>query len=299
MMLVKVLAHLRGTLSVTLLFFNTVFWFIPILIATVFKAVLRFPAAGKALSAFLVQCAESWISVNKFLMATLMGFSLTMTGDTDLERDQWYLVISNHQTWIDVLALQYAFNRRVPFFKFFIKQQLMWIPFLGQAWWALDMPFMARHSKSELEKHPERRGQDLETTRRACEKFKDIPTSVINFVEGTRATPAKIAARNSPYQHLLRPRSGGIAFALGAMGSILHQLIDITVFYPPGGHRFWDLCCGRIRNVIVDVRLRELPEWLLSGDYAEDMEFRRRFHQWLSEIWAEKDARLAELHGTA
>ncbi|MEL7536104.1 MAG: acyltransferase [Pseudomonadota bacterium] len=289
---VNVFEQLRGVANVSLMFVNTVFWFLPILVGTAFKLVLPFNPFNRWLSRFLVWCAESWIGVNRWIMATLMGVRVEMTGDDDLRLERWYLVIANHQSWIDVLALQYVFNRRIPFLKFFIKRQLRWIPFLGQAWWALDMPFMQRYSKSYLVKHPEKRGTDFETTRRACEKFKEIPTSVINFVEGTRATPEKIAARRSSYRHLLPPRSGGIAFAIAAMGEILHRLVDVTVFYPEGKRRFWDLCCGRISRIIVDVQLSELPGWVHSGDYANDREFRQRFQRWLADIWEEKDRRL-------
>ena len=288
--------HVRGCLTLALMFVNTVFWFVPIMFGTALKLVLPFAPVQKRLAAFLVACAEYWISINRWNMATFMGFRVDETVDGELSPENWYLVVSNHQSWVDVLALQFVLHRRIPFLKFFIKQQLKWVPFLGQAWWALDMPFMKRHSKSYLAKHPEQKGTDLEATRRACEKFKDIPTSVINFVEGTRATPEKIAARRSAYQHLLPPRSGGIAFALGAMGPILDRLVDVTLFYPDGKRRFWDLMTGRMRRVVVDVRVRELPAWLHQGDYGSDVEFRQRFHRWLGELWAEKDRRLAALH---
>ena len=288
--------HARGCFTLALMFINTVFWFIPIVFGTAIKLLLPVPAVSRRLSVFLIGCAECWISINRWNMRTFMGFTVTETGDADVARDRWYLVVSNHQSWVDILALQFVLHRRIPFLKFFIKQQLKWVPFLGQAWWALDMPFMQRHSKAYLEKHPEQKGADLEATRRACEKFKDVPTSVINFVEGTRATPEKIAARGSAYQYLLPPRSGGIAFALGAMGPILDRLVDVTLFYPDGKRRFWDLMCGRIRRVIVDVRVRDLPTWLYQGDYASDIVFRQRFHRWLADIWAEKDRRLAALH---
>ena len=287
--------HARGCLTLALMFLNTVFWFIPIMVGTALKLLLPFQPVARWLSRFLVACAERWIGMNRWNMRYLMGFSVEQTGDTDLSPDNWYLVVSNHQSWVDVLALQFVLHRRIPFLKFFIKQQLKWVPFLGQAWWALDMPFMQRHSKAYLEKHPDQKGADLDATRRACEKFKEIPTSVINFVEGTRATPEKIARRGSAYQYLLPPRSGGIAFALSAMGPILDRLVDVTLFYPDGKRRFWDLMCGRMRRVVVDIRLRDIPAWLHQGNYADDIEFRRRFHRWLADIWAEKDRRLATL----
>lgn len=292
----RLVDNLRGSLTVSLIVLNIVLWFIPILIGAVIKLLLPLDAVRRLLSAFLIACAENWITFNKIILNTLTPLTVERRGDTDLLRREWYLVISNHQTWVDVLALQYAFNRRVPFFKFFIKQQLIWVPFLGLAWWALDMPFMRRYSKSYLAAHPEKKGQDLETTRKACEKFQSLPTSVINFVEGTRSNPEKIGRKQSPYKYLLRPRSGGVAFALGAMGPIMHKMVDLTVFYPNKSFSFWDLCCGRLDHVIIETTVREIPDWIAEGSYATDVEFRQRFHGWMSSLWKEKDEALQRLH---
>jgi 1-acyl-sn-glycerol-3-phosphate acyltransferase len=188
-----------------------------------------------------------------------------------------------------------VFNRRIPFLKFFIKQQLIWFPVLGIAWWAMDMPFMKRYSKSYLAKHPEKKGEDLEATRKACEKFRDTPTSVINFIEGTRVTAEKRARRNSPFDHLLPPRAGGIALALSSMGSMFDAILDITIVYPTGPTQFWDMMCGRFDHIIIDIVRRPVEQWMIDGDYTSDREFRGRFHRWLTDIWNEKDARIAEL----
>jgi 1-acyl-sn-glycerol-3-phosphate acyltransferase len=204
-------------------------------------------------------------------------------------------VVSNHRSWVDILVLQAVFNRRIPFLKFFLKQQLIWVPFLGLAWWALDFPFMRRYTAAHLAQHPEDRGKDLEATRRACEKFRLIPTSVMNFVEGTRFTPAKHAAMKSPYRHLLPPRAGGVSFVLSAMGGMLHSKLDVTIAYTTGTPTLWDLCCGRVGRVIVDVRRRPIEAWLSAGDYSEDPAFRARFQAWLAAVWTEKDALLERL----
>ena len=42
---------------------------------------------------------------------------------------------------------------------------------MGFAWWALDYPFLYRHSAEYLKEHPEQKGKDFEATRKACEKF--------------------------------------------------------------------------------------------------------------------------------
>jgi 1-acyl-sn-glycerol-3-phosphate acyltransferase len=246
----------------------------------------------RATSRWLTAIAEQWIANNTALLRGLQDIRWDVRGVESLRRNEWYLVVANHRSWVDIFAVQAALNRRIPFLKFFIKQQLIWVPVMGLAWWALDMPFMRRHSRAYLEKHPEKRGEDLETTRRACEKFREIPTSVINFVEGTRFTPAKHAAAKSPHRHLLPPRAGGVAFVLGAMGPQFHALLDVTIVYPEGDGEFWDLCCGRVGAIVVDVRERVLEPWLAAGDYADDPVFRARFQSWLGALWEDKDARI-------
>jgi 1-acyl-sn-glycerol-3-phosphate acyltransferase len=190
--------------------------------------------------------------------------------------------------------LQAVFNRRIPFLKFFIKQQLIWFPLLGIAWWAMDMPFMKRYSPSYLAKNPHMKGKDLETTRRACQKFMDTPTSVINFIEGTRFSEDKRVARKSPFRHLLQPRAGGLAVALSSMGELFESVVDVTMVYPDGATSFWDMCCGQPVHVIVKVRERELEGWLVEGSYETDREFRKKVHSWLGQIWTEKDEILDE-----
>ena len=115
--------------------------------------------------------AETWAEIDKLIFALCIPTQWDIRGADDLRRDTSYLVISNHQSWVDIPALIQALNRRTPFFKFFLKKELIWVPFLGLAWWALDYPFMKRYSKAFLAKHPELAGQDLKITRQACEQI--------------------------------------------------------------------------------------------------------------------------------
>jgi len=289
------LRHLRGAFTITVLALNVVFWFVPIVVVAFAK--LLIPAAGwrDMMSRWLSALGENWISCNGLILAATQSISWDVEGNLGLQRRGWYLVISNHQSWVDILVLQKVFNRRIPFLKFFIKQQLIWVPFLGLAWWAMDMPFMRRYSREYLAKHPEMRGKDLEATRKACEKFERIPTSIINFVEGTRVTPAKQIERSSPYRYLLPPRAGGVAFVLSAMGDSLHDLLDVTIVYPQGAPSMWDLCCGSVRRIVVRIDRRPIESWLSGGDYQNDEQFRLRFQQWLSEIWSRKDQQICEV----
>jgi 1-acyl-sn-glycerol-3-phosphate acyltransferase len=288
------MATLRGVLTMALIVLNLVFWAIPLYLVALVKLL-----AGRRLRVrcdrALVWIAEQWISGNQRVFRLTQRIRWEVSGVSGLTRRDWHLVICNHQSWVDILVLQGVFNRRIPFLKFFLKKQLIWVPVLGFAWWALDFPFMQRHSREYLERHPEARGQDLEATRKACEHFSRSPTSVMNFVEGTRFTPDKHAGQSSPFRHLLKPRAGGTAFVLGAMGDILHRLVDVTILYPGGPPSLWDMCCGRLREIVVCVNVREIPEWVRRGDYQEDPEFRARFQAWLTSLWEEKDALIEAL----
>jgi 1-acyl-sn-glycerol-3-phosphate acyltransferase len=280
----------RGTLTFLLICANTVACVTPLFAVALAKWLVPLGGWRRASSRWLTAIAEQWIANNTAILRGLNSIRLEVRGVESLRRREWYLVLANHRSWVDIVAVQAALNRRIPFLKFFLKRELVFVPVMGLAWWALDMPFMKRHSRAYLAKHPEKRSEDLETTRRACAKFREIPTSVINFVEGTRFTPAKHAAAKSPFRHLLPPRAGGTAFVLGAMGSLFHALLDVTIVYPDGSGGFWDLCCGRIAEIVVEVREHALEPWLAAGDYHADPVFRVRFQAWLGALWAEKDA---------
>lgn len=291
----SIIKNLRGGLIFAGLTINTLFWFVPLLILAIFKLALPMTSPRLFITRLLMGIGENWVAVNSWLFQHGGSIDWQARGVDRLSRDSWYLVIANHQTWVDILVLQKVFNRRIPFLKFFIKRQLMWFPVLGLAWWALDMPFMKRYSPSYLAKHPEKRGKDLETTRRACERFANTPTSVINFIEGTRFSEEKRDRRNSPYKHLLTPRAGGLAVAMSSMGTLFDAILDVTLVYPDGPAKFWALCCGEHVRVIVDVTERAIEPRLASGDYQEDREFRRFVHRWLNDMWKEKDAQMGRL----
>jgi len=274
---------------------NTVFWCTSVFVIAVFKLLVPLRSWRVLTSRWLMFIGERWVRSNQLIFGLTQNIHWDVRGVEDLQYHEWYLVVSNHRSWVDILVLQGVFTRRIPFLKFFIKQRLIWLPLLGLTWWAMDMPFMKRFSRQYLEKNPHMRGKDLEATRRACEKFATTPTSVINFVEGSRFTAEKRRQKNSPYQHLLPARAGGIAFVLGAMGGTLHSLLDVTIVYAEGSPSIWDLCTGRVSHIVVDVCHQPIEPWLAAGNYQDDEVFRARFQQWLGEFWQRKDERIDEI----
>jgi len=285
---------IRGLIALAGYTLNTLFWCLLLFTLALLKAIVPLKKWRHQSSRLLNMIASRWIAINNLNLRIMNDIHWDVRGVEALRAGNWYLVLSNHQSWVDILVLQRIFHRRIPFLKFFIKQELIWMPVLGLAWWALDFPFVKRYSRAVLERKPHLRGKDLEITRKACRKFIEIPVSIMNFAEGTRFTRAKHDRQRSPYTHLLRPRSGGIAFVLGAMGEQMTSILDVTIVYPQGAVSFWDMLCGRLQGVIV--RVREIPVTeKLRGDYFNDDTYRTWFQDWLNRLWLEKDARIATI----
>ena len=288
---------LRGCLALVLLVLNTLFWCTLLLAAALVKLVLPWRAVRVRIDPLLNRIASLWIACNSGWMRLTQSTAWDVQGLDELRYEGWYLVNCNHQSWVDIFVLQHVLNGRIPLLKFFLKQELIWVPVIGLAWWALDFPFMQRHGKAELRKRPELRSQDAEATRRACAKFALVPTSVMNFAEGTRFTPAKHEAQGSPYRHLLKPKAGALAMALNAMGERFRSLVDATIVYPGGAPTFWQFLCGRSPRIVVRLRQVPIPAAFCTGDYAGDKAFRVSFQGWLAQLWEDKDRQIGELLG--
>lgn len=274
---------------------NLIFWCIPFYIVGLLKLLIPVQSWRRLCVRWLEVLGECWIDGNGLLERSLHRIDWDIEGVDGLNRRDWYLISSNHQSWVDVFVLQRAFNRRIPFLKFFIKKQLIWVPLFGFAWWALDLPFMQRYSREKLAKNPELRGKDLETTRQACKHYSEVPTSLINFLEGTRFTWEKHARQKSQYRHLLKPKAGGFAFALSAMGQTMHKLLDVTIIYPRENATFWHLLSGGLPKITVRVRQLEVPTELFEGDYLNDPAFRKYFQAWVRDLWQVKDELIEQL----
>ena len=286
---------LRGAIAFTLLAVNTLFWCALLLACALLKLILPFNAVRVRIDPVLNAIAACWIACNSGWMRLTQATRWDVQGIDGLPYEGWYLVNCNHQSWVDIFVLQHLLNRRIPMLKFFLKQQLIYVPVIGLAWWALDFPFMKRHGKAQLLARPELRAQDTEATRKACEKFALVPTSVMNFAEGTRFTPAKHQAQASPYRHLLKPKAGALALALNAMGARFRSLVDVTIVYPGGRPTFWEFLCGRTSEIVVRVRQVPIPAEFCLGDYGGDPAFRGEFQRWLERLWEEKDLQIEEV----
>ena len=292
----KLSAWTRIAAASLLLAANSVVHILPLLAVALIKLVVRVKPVTQACDRALSAIATSWIDFNSWLFDHLSSTRLQVDGLSEADTGGQMLVVCNHQSWVDIPILQKLFNRRLPLLRFFLKSQLIWVPLLGLAWWALDFPFMKRYSRARIARRPELAGRDIAATRRACRKFSRIPVAIVNFVEGTRFTPAKHQDQQSPHQYLLKPRAGGVAFTLDALGAALDTLVDVTIAYPDGRPSLADLFANRVRVIRVHVRRLPIPEQLRGGDYQNDPEFRRRIQDWINQLWRQKDTTLKTLH---
>ena len=279
-----------ASISFLFMFINTLIWGFPIICLGVVKLI-----PIKALKKFCHYLADAfangWIKCNTISQNILTDFTLTVVRQPDFDSKQWYMVIANHQSWVDIFVLQRLFYKKIPFLKFFLKKELLFMPVIGLAWWALDFPFMARYNAKKLKKNPRLRYKNFTAAANACEKFQYKPVSNMNFVEGTRFQASK--KQENDFQHLLPPKSGGVALAISSLTPKLSQLLDVTLVYPHGRPTFFQLLSGDVQEVVLDIKAIPITKDLI-GDYQQ-LDFRRHFNQWLRDVWLAKDQRIGAI----
>lgn len=289
-------AIILGPLSSGLLVINTILWLLGFFLFGTLKYLIPLEGFRDFATRLLIILGTGWIDCNRFIIWLTQNMEVDVEGLEKLPgTKKWVLIFSNHRAWVDIIILQSLFNHRVPFLKFFLKEELRKVPFMGFAWWSLDFPFMKRYSREVLAKHPELKGKDLESVKEACQRFKITPVSVINFLEGTRFSKEKHQKTNSPYKNLLPPKAGGVAIVLTEMADYLEGIVDVAIVYEPERVTFWDLFSGRIRKVTVRVDFFPVPVDITAGDYANDTAFREKFQLWLHSIWERKDRLIDQL----
>ena len=238
-----------------------------------------------------------WTGGNRWLLKTLnlIEPDIDWKHIDDVSLDKWYLVISNHQSWTDIILLQSYLYGKIPPLKFFTKQQLIWVPGIGLAMYVLGFPYVKRVSKAQIKANPNLRNADRDNIAEACKGFKNHPTCILNFLEGTRRTSAKQLNQSSDYKNLLKPKIGGIEYVIKDMGDYLHKLIDVTIVYPDGTPTFWQFVKGECRSVKFVVSHHEIPKEVLVDN---DIERRSSLSGWIKTIWMQKDQLISEMTQT-
>lgn len=287
---------IRGIIAGSFFAINLVFWTTLLIAVSFLKVLIPIPKIRKPLTVIITKIASLWILGNKLIIEFTQNTDIQIQGMPELSTKGWYFVLANHQSWVDSVILQTIFLNKIPFLKFFLKQELIWVPFLGPCWWALDFPFMKRYSKEFIKKNPHLKGKDIETTKKACEKYKEMPTTVMNYLEGTRFTSKKQKSTNSPYKNLLRPKAGGLSFAIDSMGDVFHEIVDVTIYYGDEHKTLIDLFTGKIKTIRVHIKTLPVPKELYSP-VLSDEEKQLKAREFVNQLWKEKDQLIESFKG--
>lgn len=286
-------------MTLVVLTLSTTLAFIPIFFFCILK-ILPIISWRRFCTKILHGITALWIDFNNFFISYTKPAQLEISGIEAIQPSNWHLIVANHQSWLDIVLLQYALNRptRIPILMFFIKNSLKWVPLLGFAWWAMGYPFMKRHSKDYLARNPHKKGEDLKSTLKAIERFKKMPASIVSFVEGTRFTTHKKMQQQSSYQHLLKPKAGGISFVIGAMHKEIDSLLDVTISYSNKKCSIWDFFCHRLDRIKIQIRQIPIPNEFRHTALLECDDLQAEFRTWLNEKWLEKDQLIQMLKTT-
>ena len=280
--------NIIGITSITILVLNTFILSCLLIPLGIIKFFLPITALKVLFTKFIIKVGELWIFTNKIWVKALHNPKWQIIGKENIKSDGWTIATSNHQSFADIFLLQDITNRKMPMLKFFMKYVLIYVPVIGLSWWALDMPFLKRYTKKQLENNPELRGKDVREMKRALKHYALYPVTVFSFAEGTRFTIKKNLHQKSPYKNLLKPKEGGLATALSLVNEI-DSLIDFTIKFDTKKRSFWDYLCGRMNSVKVIIREIKIPAKFLNIDLLENKILRSEFKDWLHDIWNEKD----------
>ncbi|MCK4534120.1 MAG: hypothetical protein KAT81_01240, partial [Syntrophobacterales bacterium] len=116
-------SYLLGVVSIVLVVLNTLFFMIPVYILSVLKFIIRLPAWQRVCARMLMRTATGWMRGIIFILKLTQKISWDVEGIDDLSLDEWYFVNSNHQSWADIIVMLKLFTGRIPFLKFFLKQE--------------------------------------------------------------------------------------------------------------------------------------------------------------------------------
>ena len=292
----SILAYIKGIIALTLVVLWLIILFSMFFPISLLKILIPVRPIQHLVTNILLGYVWLWIGFVNLMGKWVSGIEFDVQGLDDIDKKGRYFIIANHSAWTDIIILFHLYHGRMPFPRWFMKRELIWIPMIGYVCWAVDMPFMYRVTADRIKKNPKLKGKDMEITRRKCEKFRDRPIVVTNYLEGTRFSREKHSRQKSPYKHLLMPKYGGAAFALNAIGEQLDGIIDMTVVFSPGvDPSGMNYILGRVRKVVVRARILPVPMHILSRNLQEDQQAREEFRAWVNEIWDHKDRQIDQI----
>ncbi|MGQ4001801.1 acetyltransferase [Francisellaceae bacterium CB299] len=275
-----------GLFSITAMLINSAIVFLPVVFFSLLKLIVPIKSIRYHCTTAVQALASFWVSFAIMITELFSPTEIEFEQNAELSKKHTYLVISNHKSWLDTLILMLAFHKKIPFPKFFMKFQMFFVPLIGMVAWALEFPAMKRYSKDYIAKHPEKKGKDIEMTQKYCRNLSTRPTTIVNFVEGTRY--AKEKALNSRYSHLLNPKAGGIAVILKSLSDKMVGVLNTTIVYDNPNQTLWDFMIRKTKKIKVKVDFIPIVDVPL-GDYFNNPKDKQVFQKWLNDLWLTKD----------
>lgn len=245
---------------------NLGFWMIPLMILAIIK--LLVPPLRNWSNALTEWCYRGAAGGNSFWMFHVVGVNIEIEGT--LPDHPAPIIISNHQTWMDIPVLHGAITTgKGPILKFLIKRELLWVPIIGWICYALNFPRLNRGQGDGA------RQKDYAAIQSFSQSLTTERGALLIYAEGTRFTEEKRIRQESPYQHLLNPRPGGLKIALDNAPTDT-PVVDVTIVYN-GERNFWRCLGGSTKQIKVVFR---------NYSSSEIIDVR----EWLRERWQEKEA---------
>ena len=231
---------------------------------------------------FLLNVIVVWSDFNYCILRLSTFGCWDMPPRPPRNMDKSFLILSNHQSWFDIVVITLLTRHRLPSFLFFMKHDLLWnLPLAGVMCWMLGFPMIKRPSRESMRKKPDLRDSIKRYTQEVCRRIKQSgKRAIIIFPEGTRRRGATL-------------KSAGCSTMINELGEDLGGVIDMTLHYSIKKPTFWALVCGKAK-ITVRYDIIEADAGLF-GDYHNDVEYKVRFQKWLSGLWESKTQLLHSL----
>lgn len=278
-------------LAILRLFFLAVATFLGGLLISLVSPLKLFSPTQKLSYQLAAGIAGFWADFMRWLLTTIQT-DYVITGDR-LDPRGTYLILANHQSWIDIMMVMVVLGKGTTLPRFFMKWELVYMPVINICAWVLDFPIMRRYTQEDIKDRPELKNRDFDYAHEVLSRNPERQCVVVNYAEGTRFTPEKHRKNRSPYKHLLKPKVGGPQLALDCLRGRLDGIIDITLAYPGAKVSVWRLMAGRVPKVMIHVETIELPAGLEKT--PETLAELKAFRGWMNSIWAKKDARIDQM----
>ena len=207
------------------------------------------------------------VKVDSFWMLKVVGIELIVKGKANTDRAP--VVICNHRSWFDIALVQEVITGNGPIIKFLVKREIAWVPIIGWICLALNFPMLRRSKKDGARK------RDFSIIQKATKTHGDEDGALLVFPEGTRFSNLKKTNQESPYNHLLKPKTGGLKVIQQHAGADT-TLVDVTINYHQNDVQIWNCLHGEPGKITITLEHYTLTE-------IDDLE------TWLNDRWLAKD----------